>query len=269
MTMKKKIKCRQNLSAILLLFAVCWLVMAAGCGKPKNIPVFTYEKNDDGTVVITGLTDKGKADSKLTIPAVLDGSSVTAIGSEAFRDNYYVSEVVFEEGVTSIAENAFLNCTALEKITFPQSLETVGTHAVTNTKWEKDQLEKSSEIVVNNILIAVKQDVTEYIVPENVKHIASGVFYLNTELTKVQLNSSLETIGNYAFSGCTALTEMELPESIKEIGYGAFSGCTRLDITVNPTVEQIGQEAFLKVEHISYHGSLSGSPWGAEKMNDH
>lgn len=263
----KKLKCRWLISAAVIFFMLCILMTAAGCRKQQMIPVFTYEKNDDGTIVITGLTDKGKADSKLTIPAVLDGCSVTAIASEAFRDNYYLSEVVFEEGVTGIAENAFLNCTSLEKIIFPQSLKTVGTHAVTNTKWEKDQLEQSSEIVVNDILIAVKADVTDYVIPENVRTIASGVFYTNTELTRVQFNSGLESIGNYAFSGCTALMKIELPDGLEEIGYGAFSGCTQLDIRVNASVTQIGQDAFLGVKHISYSGSLSGSPWGAEELN--
>lgn len=66
----------------------------------------------------------------------------------------------------------------LQTIAFPQSLENVGTHVVTNTRWEKSRLESSNEIIVNNILLAVKENLTEYTVPENVVSIGSGVFMI-------------------------------------------------------------------------------------------
>lgn len=83
----------------------------------------------------------------------------------------------------------------------------MGTHVVTNTRWEKSRLESSNEIIVNNILLAVKENLTEYTVPENVVSIGSGVFYDNTVLEKITLNSRVEAIGNYAFSGCSSLTK--------------------------------------------------------------
>ena len=252
----------------MLLICICMPMLLTGCRKQKVIPVFTYEKQEDGTITITGLTDKGKADSKLTVPSVLDGCNVTAIASEAFRDSSYLSEVVIEEGVTSIAENVFLNCTSLENITFPQSVTEIGTHAITNTKWEKDALENGDEIIINNILVEVKSGITSYTIPENVTYIASGVFYGNSELEEVKFNDKLEKIGNYAFSGCTAITAVTLPSSVKIIGHGAFSGCTQLELEVGSLVEQIGTEAFLNVKELKYSGKLEGSPWGALSISN-
>ena len=77
---------------MVLLLATVMLIPLSGCKNKKVIPVFTYEKNEDDTITITGLTDKGRADSKLTIPAQLDGSTVTAVAGEAFRDDYNVTE---------------------------------------------------------------------------------------------------------------------------------------------------------------------------------
>ena len=176
--------------------------------------------------------------------------------------------MVFEEGVKSIGDNVFLNCTMLQTIAFPQSLENVGTHVVTNTRWEKSRLESSNEIIVNNILLAVKENLTEYTVPENVVSIGSGVFYDNTVLEKITLNSRVEAIGNYAFSGCSSLTKLELPSSVKKIGYAAFNGCTKLELSVNSGVEEIGQDAFLDVEQLVYDGKLTGSPWGAKSIKE-
>ena len=259
---------KKTILTMVLLLATVMLMPLSGCKNKKVIPVFTYEENEDDTITITGLTDKGRADSKLTIPAQLDGSTVTAVAGEAFRDDYNVTEVVFEEGVKSIGDNVFLNCTMLQTIAFPQSLENVGTHVVTNTRWEKSRLESSNEIIVNNILLAVKENLTEYTVPENVVSIGSGVFYDNTVLEKITLNSRVEAIGNYAFSGCSSLTKLELPSSVKKIGYAAFNGCTKLELSVNSGVEEIGQDAFLDVEQLAYDGKLTGSPWGAKSIKE-
>lgn len=264
---EKKIK---SIKAAIFLFAlcICMTMLFAGCRKQKIIPVFTYEKQEDGSIVITGLTDKGKADSKITVPSVLDGGNVTLVASEAFRDSPYLREVIIEEGIAGIAENVFLNCTSLESITFPESLKEIGTHAVTNTKWEKDIFEKSDEIIINDILVEVKSDVASYMIPDGVTCIASGAFYGNKELKEVRFNDKLQKIGNYAFSGCTGITGIKLPSGVKIIGYGAFSGCTQLEITVDSSVEQIATEAFLDVERLIYEGNLEGSPWGAKNLDN-
>jgi hypothetical protein len=259
----RKIK---NIIPAVLLLVLCSIAFSA-CGKQKDIPVFTYNTNDDNTITITGLTARGKAEYKIVVPSQLNGVSVTEIGDEAFRDEELIREITIEEGIVSIGANAFLNCASLEQLSLPSSVQEIGTNVVVNTKWEKNQLENASEIVVNGILIEVKQGLTSYTVPDNVSEISSGVFYNYTDLEEVQFNSSLEKIGNYAFSGCASLRKAVLPSDLKEIGYGAFSGCTALDVTVNKTIESIGHEAFLDVSHITYAGELQGSPWGAKGIN--
>ena len=66
---------KKTILTMVLLLATVMLIPLSGCKNKKVIPVFTYEKNEDDTITITGLTDKGRADSKLTIPAQLDGST--------------------------------------------------------------------------------------------------------------------------------------------------------------------------------------------------
>ena len=242
-------------------------VLLAGCGKVKNIPVFKYDVNEDNTASITGLTDKGKLDSKITIPAQIDGHDVVAVNREAFRDNNCVTSVEIAQGVRTIAENAFLNCTSLENISFPSTVTEIGTSAVKNTKWESDRLKDADQIVVNSILVEVKPDVTEYKIPDEVKYIASGVFYNNKSITKIEIGSQVEKIGSFAFSGCTSLNEIELPDSIKSIGYSAFSDAAVKDIKIPEGVEKIDSEAFLNIDHIQGKPDMDGFPWGAKTFN--
>lgn len=90
-----------------------------------------------------------------------------------------------------------------------------------------------------------------------------GCIYGNTQLTKIDMGSSLEEIGTFAFAGCTGITELRIPSSVKNIGYGAFSQCTNLTVSVPDTVGQVGQEAFYKVKFVEYKGKLGGAYWGA------
>jgi len=257
--MKKK---RIFLGLLLLLIAVFSLV---GCRKHVSVQLFNYEENEDGTVTITGLTDKAKEDLTIKVPEKLDGKTVSAIGTGTFRDHTSVTKVVIAEGITSIGDNAFLNCYALVEIEIPSTVKTIGTNAFTNTKWEADILAKGGDVIVNNILCKVKSAKDEYTVPGDVVTIASGVFYNNKTITKVNLPAGLEGIGNYAFAGCEAIKEISLPEGLKEIGYGAFADSGIKKIYVPSTVQVIGNEAFLNIEEVDYKGSAEGSPWGAAK----
>jgi hypothetical protein len=63
-----------------------------------------------------------------------------------------------------------------------------------------------------------------------------------TALTSVS-GSAVETIGDYAFSGCDALTMVSLPTAT-DIGDYAFSDCATLTMVSLPTATSIGDSAF-------------------------
>ena len=58
-------------------------------------------------------------------------------------------------------------------------------------------------------------------------------------------NSSLTTIGNWAFYNCHELQSLAIPEGVTEIGKAAFYGCSYLkDVTLPASVQAIGDNAF-------------------------
>lgn len=229
---------------------VLMLVCLAGCKKTPKAATFTYEENDEGNIVITGLTDKGRADAKIIVPSSLDGKQVEGIGSGAFREDTTVTEVVISDGISYIAENVFLSCYNLKTIEIPSSVHSVGTNAFTDTQWEHDQLTDKDEIIVNDVLCKVTKESGVYSVPEGVRTIASGVFYNKENLTSVNMPDSVEVIGAYAFAGCKGLTEVKLPAGVKRIEYGAFSDMSLKEIAVPASAEYIGNEAFEGIENV-------------------
>ena len=74
---------------------------------------------------------------------------------------------------------------------------------------------------------------------------SNGVFY-NSGITNIEFPSTLETIGNFAFSGCSGLTEVVLSNctSLTSIGNRVFAGCSGLtSITLPSSLTSIGYSA--------------------------
>ena len=229
---------KRIISGIML---VLMLVSFIGCKRTSKAATFTYEENAAGNIVITGLTDKGRADAKVIVPAKIDGKKVDGIGSGVFRDDTTVTDVVISDGISYIAENVFLSCYNLKTIEIPESVNSIGTNAFTDTQWEHDQLADNDEIIVNGVLCNI---------PDGVRTIASGVFYNKDGLTQINIPDSVEVIGAYAFAGCKGLKEVKLPSGIKRIEYGAFSDMNISEIVVPKSVDYIGNEAFEGIENV-------------------
>ncbi|MCM1367949.1 MAG: leucine-rich repeat protein [Roseburia sp.] len=67
----------------------------------------------------------------------------------------------------------------------------------------------------------------------------------NTELQKIILPDTINTIGQSAFDGCIELDTIAIPNSVNSIGANAFYGCTDLrEIMIPNSVTGIGADAF-------------------------
>jgi len=71
-----------------------------------------------------------------------------------------------------------------------------------------------------------------------------------TNLTSVILPSTVEEIGESAFSGCSALSSISTP-NVKKVGEYAFSGCSALLSISLPVAKTIGERAFYNCENLN------------------
>lgn len=170
----------------------------------------------------TALTTVNLPKSMETLPAgAFDGcTAITTIncaegGAFSMKDNVlmkngteivyvlpsvqYTGELVIPEGVTAIADRAYINQTKITSIKFPSTLKSIGSSAFNGCTGLTGELTIS----------------------ENVTTIGSYAFKGCTEMTGVKLPSKLETIGSYAFDS-TGLTALELPATLKSVGDSAF-----------------------------------------------
>ena len=103
------------------------------------------------------------------------------------------------DGVQSIGEWAFENCTALTEVTMGDSVQSI-------EKWAFENCKPLKSITFG----------------KNVSSIGNLAFYNCTSLESIELPYGIEKISDSTFYDCTALTSVTIPSSVNEIGWCAF-----------------------------------------------
>ena len=145
----------------------------------------TWKLYEDGTLTIsgTGAMKDYNADDNLS-PAY---------------NNSKVKKVVIEDGVTSIGERAFSNCSTLISITIPKSVTSIGKTAFYNCT-----------------------SLTNITIPNSVTSIGNLAFSYCRSLTSITIPGSVTSIGSEAFSSCFYLETISLSckSSLKKSDFG-------------------------------------------------
>ena len=229
----------RKLLAILL---ACLMLLPCGVAVAEEAETlrrgdYKYTLNDDGSACITSYT--GFAED-LTVPAELDGHTVTSIGDNAFFACTFLTSITIPDSVTSIGANPFSFCDKLTQITVSPDHPTLET--IDGVLFEK----------ASRTLLCYPYAFTaeSYAVPQGIQAIGDGAFYCCGSLSSITLPDSVTSIGDSAFSGCDSLTSITLPDSLTSISTNPFVSCTRLtQITVSPdhpTLETIDGVLFEK-----------------------
>ena len=210
----------------------------------------------------------------VNLSSVVIPDSVTTIETSAFIYCTGLTSVSIGNGVASIGGMAFYGCTNLKSIEIPDSVISIGDsifNGCTSLQYnEKDGLQYLGNKGNPYLYLAgvTSKDVTDVVIDENCRFIASGLFYecaslmsvvisdsvtsigssafYNcTNLASVTIGDSVTSIGLSAFNGCTSLTGVEIPDSVTSISSSAFKGCTNLtSVTIGDGVSTIGTSAF-------------------------
>ena len=183
----------------------------------------------------------------ITIPGSvpINGESYTVkeIGASAFQSYGNLDTLVVESGVVTIGESAFRD-TYLRKVTFPNSLKTIGKEAFCYCS------------------------IDTLVIPEGVDSIAEGAFrYHWSSMQSVSLPTTLRTIGREAFMYCTGLNSLVIPQGMKTIGESAFYECygiRRLELP--STVDSVGTYAFWRCNNLSTVVSKIQAPFKKRKQ---
>lgn len=166
-------------------------------------------------------------------------------GTDSFRN--IITDIVFSDGVTSIDNSAFINCSSLKEITIPKSISSIGFGLFENcvnlsrVEVEPGNLSyKAADGIVysrdgKTLVCAPTGLIGNFTVPATVSSIEKNAFYYCSKLTGITLPTTLSSIGDCAFEYCTGLTNITFPANLSSIGAAAFANCTGLTNIALPT----------------------------------
>ena len=184
------------------------------CGK-ANLDYYVI-KEVAGKKVLWGLTDLGKKQETLVIPAEID----KFLGWK-FTEGAVVKHVCFEDDDDVDLVSAFDKSQTIETIELPANL----TH-----DFNMSDCPKLKEIAI----------------PAEMTLIRSGGFKDDVSLKTVTFKGNKVTvIGDSAFKNCTSLESINLPDSVETIYSEAFAGCTSLkSITLPKSLTYMTNSSF-------------------------
>ena len=226
-------------------------IVAQGyCGAEGNEESVSWALDSNGLLTISGtgrMRDyyyNAPWFNKGVIENVVIGEGVTSIGDYAFYNCTLLTTITIPNSVTSIGDYAFFCCTSLATIAIPNSVTSIGNSAFGCTAL--------SSIVIPNSVTSIGNDafygctsLTSITIPDSVTSIGESAFEGCRLLSTITISDSVTSIGDYAFYKCTSLTTITIPNSVTSIGNNAFHGCTSLtSITIPNSVTSIGDNAF-------------------------
>lgn len=178
------------------------------------------------------------------VKSVIIGEGVTSIGDYAFYDMQTLKKVSFSDTVLSIGENAFYY-TSLENVTIGNSVESIGYCAFSWCQSLVTVVIPDSVITIGNNSFSNCSNLKKVYFGDSVKTIDDCAFFECYSLENVDIPNSVETIGNSAFEGCFAFTEIVIPDSVTTVGSCAFLACKSVtELTIGNSLKAIDYSVF-------------------------
>jgi hypothetical protein len=175
---------------------------------------------------------------------VMMENGVASIGNNAFRYNPGLNSVTLPNSLTSIGSNVFLWCSALSSITLPNSLISIGSYAFSGCNLTSITIPNGVTSIEDNTFKTC-QKLTSVTLPNSITSIGSRAFHGCSALTAITLPNNITSIGSEAFRQCNALLSIIIPNSIANIEDGVFSNCNSLtSVTLPNSVTSIGNQSF-------------------------
>lgn len=147
--------------------------------------------------------------------------------------------------VTGINDIAFQNCYALNSVSVPKTVKTIGAKAFYNCMSMRQITLQSGLISIGNFAFYTCANLESLTLPNTVTTIGNEVFNNCIGLKTVTLSNNLTSMGYGAFYSCSSLTSVVIPQSLSEIPRNTFDGCRSMtSVTFNKKITEIGNNAF-------------------------
>lgn len=246
-------------------------VISGSCGKNAE---FTF---DEGVLTIEGSGDIYNFNSSKPAPwteykgditEVVIEEGITSIGSQSFSKCENLENIDIADSVTTIGSNVFIKAVNLEEIELSENIQEIGRYAffcsgVQNVKYTGTE-EQWAQIRFGEYNTNIVDADVIYIDPDSHGEILSSGECGNNANWNLYEDGFLEVYGNgetYNYNSTKVapwmsyaeeITSVNVEEGITVVGTRAFGGLTNLNtVYISDTVTLISGNAFIKCNNLS------------------
>lgn len=175
-----------------------------------------------------------------------------------------IKAVVVSNGVTTIGDYAFYECSGITSAKIPDHVTRIGAYAFSGCNLTSVIIPSSVEKITSSFIHC--DSIINFTVDRENQYFSSdeyGVLF-NKDKTmlieypagnareKYEIPKGVTRIGYYAFFGSASLTDITIPDGVTEIDFGAFYKCISLtDITIPDSATEVGEHAFSYCENLT------------------
>jgi len=220
-----------------------------------------YDVKEKTAIVVSG---DNKYTGNISIPSrVSNGGidyTVTEIGSFAFYECSDLESVTLPSSLESIGMYSFTKCTSLRTISIPNHVSSIGTYAFWGCVNIVSLTLPSALKSIESHTFYECRNLKSMTIPYGVRRIGSHAFEGCRMMANVSIPNSVNAIESFAFDGCSSLSSLTLPDQLTSLEMYVFSGCSRLtSLEIPNSVTSIEENAFMNcsgLKSISIPGSV-------------
>ena len=177
---------------------------------------------------------------------------ITAIANVAFSDWTALERIEIPDGVTEIPINCCSYCRSLESVSLPDGVTSIGDYAFLQCgNLTSIDLPPALETIGDNAFDCCAR-LSSLPLPSTLRTIGASAFSRCSELTEIVIPDGVQIIRDRTFEQCGKLWSVELPDTVTSIGYSAFSYCYDLSAFRLPSqLKTIGTMAFYCCKSLS------------------
>ncbi len=232
------------------------IVDSGKMGAERNNMSWTLDA--DGVLTISGTGEMGDdfywdddpwyEDGRGKVTQVVVNEGVTSISGDAFAEETNLTSVTLPSTITVIERRAFYNCSSLTSITLPDNIQVIGHSAFRDCS-----------------------KLTSVEFPANLTEIEACAFLYCESLKTLDFPDGLKNIGGSAFQGCTGLTKVEFPASVEVIKEYAFNDCSNLKAMIFAAdVKEFSEHSYYNChEDLTFYGVVAGNVKKAAEYHDY
>jgi hypothetical protein len=207
----------------------------AGCAR---LTAITVDSNNPALCSVNGVLFNISRSTLLEYPDGISGSytlsdGVTSIEDLAFYDCTSLTSITISDTVTNIPNGTFLGCSDLKDILVDG--ENPVYSSLNGVLFDKS---KTTVVAYPTGLPG------SYTIPSSVTSIDDSAFAGCLGLSSVTIPSSVTSIDDFAFAGCLGLSSITITAGVTNMGEGAFDGCNNLTNATVASGASIGTFAF-------------------------